>query len=211
MATHLLNCCWLETRCLICRVSFPTESGGWTCTGMKITSWNHRPYMATGYCLSWWSLCGGMGRIWTWCGTSDTSKDDVDRWGVCWYPVRTPTPIYVHYASDRLEKHQQDNSTPHTSRFATELFQEYSSHFRHFHWPPKIPFMNEIKHICDAFQRAVQKRYPPPSFLMDLWPSLEDSSSELLPGYLQILVETMPRHVAALLYVRDGLHDVRQV
>ncbi|GBN80661.1 hypothetical protein AVEN_183805-1 [Araneus ventricosus] len=54
----------------------------------------------------------------------------------------------------------------------------------------------------DSLQRAVQKRSPPPRTPMDLWTVLQDSRCELPPGYLQTLVEIMPRRIAALLRAR---------
>lgn len=42
-----LDCSWLETRCLVCWVSFIIVSEGWTCTGMETTSWIHVPYMSS--------------------------------------------------------------------------------------------------------------------------------------------------------------------
>ncbi|GBM16069.1 hypothetical protein AVEN_163114-1 [Araneus ventricosus] len=52
--------------------------------------------------------------------------------------------------SDGLGQFQQDNATPHASRVATKCFQEHSSDFRHFHWPPKAPEMNIIEDIRNA-------------------------------------------------------------
>ncbi|GFV09793.1 hypothetical protein TNCV_2598481 [Trichonephila clavipes] len=37
-----------------------------------------------------------------------------------------------------------------------------SSEFRNFQWPPKSPDMNIFEYICDALERAVQKRSPTP-------------------------------------------------
>ncbi|GBM01257.1 hypothetical protein AVEN_170313-1 [Araneus ventricosus] len=75
---------------------------------------------------------------------------------------------------------------------------------RHFHCPPKSPDMNIIEPIWVALQCAVQKRSPPPGTLMDLRTALQDSWCEKPPGYLQTLVDTMPRRVASLLCVRVG-------
>ncbi|GBM51411.1 hypothetical protein AVEN_203755-1 [Araneus ventricosus] len=82
--------------------------------------------------------------------------------------------------------------------------QEHSSDFRHFHWPPKSPEMNIIEDIRDALLHAVEKRSPPPRTSIDLLTALQDSWCEKPPGCLQTLVETMPRHVAALLRARGG-------
>ncbi|GBL79421.1 hypothetical protein AVEN_203128-1 [Araneus ventricosus] len=106
--------------------------------------------------------------------------------------------------SDGLGQLQQDNATPHVSRVATKCLQEHSSDFRHFYWPPKSPEMNIIEDIRDALLHAVEKRYPPPRTSMDLLTALQDSWCEKPPGYLQTLVDTMPRRVASLLRARGG-------
>ncbi|GBN70367.1 hypothetical protein AVEN_239895-1 [Araneus ventricosus] len=62
--------------------------------------------------------------------------------------------------------------------------------------------MNIIELIWVALQCAVQKRSPPPGTPMDLRTALQDSRCELPPGYLQTLVDTMPRRVASLLCAR---------
>ncbi|GBN49765.1 hypothetical protein AVEN_36002-1 [Araneus ventricosus] len=99
---------------------------------------------------------------------------------------------------------QQDSTTPHMSRVATNWFQEHSSDFRHFHCPPRSPDMNIIELICVALQCPVQKRSPPPRTPMDFRTALQDSWCGKPPGYLQTLVENMPRRVAALLRARAG-------
>ncbi|GBM78532.1 hypothetical protein AVEN_244615-1 [Araneus ventricosus] len=105
---------------------------------------------------------------------------------------------------DGLGQFQQDNATPHTSRVATKGLQEHSSDFRHFHWPPKSPEMNIIEDIRDALLHAVEKRSPPPCTPMDLLTALQDSWCEFPPGYLQTLVESMPRRFESLLHARGG-------
>ncbi|GBN85108.1 hypothetical protein AVEN_232750-1 [Araneus ventricosus] len=80
------------------------------------------------------------------------------------------------------------------------------SDFRHFHCPSKSPDMNIIEPIWVALQCAVQKRSPPPGTPMNLWIALQDSWCEKPPGYLQTLVDIMPRRIASLLCAR-----VRQV
>ncbi|GBN52795.1 hypothetical protein AVEN_206528-1, partial [Araneus ventricosus] len=74
--------------------------------------------------------------------------------------------------SDGLGRFQQDNATPHASRIATKCFQEYSSDFRHFHWPPKSPDMNVIEDKWNALLHAVEKRSPSPRTSMDLLTAL---------------------------------------
>ncbi|GBN37294.1 hypothetical protein AVEN_226899-1 [Araneus ventricosus] len=64
--------------------------------------------------------------------------------------------------------------------------------------------MNIIEDIRDALLHAVENRSPSPRTPMDLWTVLKDEWCELPPRYLQILVESMPHRVAALLCVREG-------
>ncbi|GBN09884.1 hypothetical protein AVEN_158685-1 [Araneus ventricosus] len=106
--------------------------------------------------------------------------------------------------SDEFGQFQQDSVTPHTPRVATKWLQEHSSDFRHFHCPPKFSDMNIIELIWVALQCAVQKRSPPPGTPMDLRTALQDSCCGKPPGYLQTLVDTMPRCVVSLLCARVG-------
>ncbi|GBN21521.1 hypothetical protein AVEN_74958-1 [Araneus ventricosus] len=95
---------------------------------------------------------------------------------------------------------EQDSATPHTSSVATKWLQEHSSDFRHFHCPPKSPDMNIIEPIGVALQYSVQKTSPTPGNPMDLRTALQDSLCEKPPGYLQTLVDTMPRRVGPRRY-----------
>ncbi|GFY11419.1 transposable element tcb2 transposase [Trichonephila clavipes] len=115
-----------------------------------------------------------------------------------------PFMSIVH--SDGLGQFQQDNVTPHSSRIATEWLQKHSSEFRHFPWPPKSPDMNITDRIWDAFERAVQKRSPPPLNPTDLWTALQDlwGGDQLPPALLQTLIESMRSRVVALFRARGG-------
>ncbi|GBN23172.1 hypothetical protein AVEN_217544-1 [Araneus ventricosus] len=64
--------------------------------------------------------------------------------------------------------------------------------------------MNIIEPIWVALQCAVQKKSPPPGTPRDLRTALQDSWCEKPPGYLQTLVDTMPRRVASFLCARVG-------
>ncbi|GFT30860.1 transposable element tcb2 transposase [Trichonephila clavipes] len=115
-----------------------------------------------------------------------------------------PFMSIVH--SNGLGEFQQDNATPHTSRIATEWLQENSSEYRRFCWQPKSPDMNIIEHIWKAIQRAVQKRFSPLFTPIDFLTALQDSwcVCQLPPALLLTLIESTPRHVAALLRARGG-------
>ncbi|GBM98239.1 hypothetical protein AVEN_116366-1 [Araneus ventricosus] len=106
--------------------------------------------------------------------------------------------------SDKFGQFQQDSATPFTSRVATKWLHEHSPDLRHFHCPPKSSDMNIIQPIWVALQCAVQKRSPPPGTPMGLRTALQDSWCEKPPGYLQTLVDTMPRRVASLVCARVG-------
>ncbi|GBN03275.1 hypothetical protein AVEN_142220-1 [Araneus ventricosus] len=107
--------------------------------------------------------------------------------------------------SDRLGQFQQDNATPHAFRVATKWLRKHSSDFRHFHWPPKSPEMIIIEDIRDALLHAVEKRSPRSRTPMDLLIALKNSWCQLPPEYFKTLVESMPRHIPALLRARGGL------
>ncbi|GBN83712.1 hypothetical protein AVEN_209705-1 [Araneus ventricosus] len=116
----------------------------------------------------------------------------------------------VHFEGFR--RFQQDNATPYESRVATKWLQEYSSDFRHFHWPPKFPDMSINEDIRDALLHAIEKRSPPPRTPVDLLTALKDEWCEFPPRYLQTLVESMPHRFASLLRARGGgRHDIKNL
>lgn len=159
--------------------------------------------MSTGDCSSCWSSVMGLGRVqlasyWT----SDTSRDDSYRWQVCKDTGRSPTPIRINCAFWWTLTIPEDNATTHTSRIVTELFQEHTYEFRHYHCAPKFSDRNIIQHFWDALQRAVEKRSPLPCTPMDLWNDMQDSWCQWLSEGFQILIESMPHRVAALLHAR---------
>ncbi|GBN74299.1 Sodium-coupled monocarboxylate transporter 1 [Araneus ventricosus] len=94
----------------------------------------------------------------------------VDDWKHVFWSDESRFQLYRTDAHVRL-----DNATPHASRVATKWLQEYSSDFRHFHWPPKSPYINIIEDIWDALLHAVEKRSPPPRTPMDLLTALQES------------------------------------
>ncbi|GBN77291.1 hypothetical protein AVEN_38300-1 [Araneus ventricosus] len=114
--------------------------------------------------------------------------------------------------SDGLGQFQQDNATPHASIVATKWLQEHFYDFRHFHGhlnSQRRTLLNISWMPC--YMLFVEKRSPPPRTPMDLWTALQDSWCELPPGYLQTLIESMSRRVAALLRAGGALHDISQV
>ncbi|GFW01882.1 transposable element Tcb2 transposase [Trichonephila clavipes] len=145
-------------------------------------------------------------------------------WGVCSWryiplmhlDVTLTGDRYVSILSDHLHplmstvhahglgELQQDNATPHTSRIATEWLLEHSSEYKHFHWPLKSPGMNIIEYIWDVLQSAVQKRSLHSLTPTHLWTAQQDSWCQLPPPLLQTLIESIPRHVVALLHTRGG-------
>ncbi|GBM64553.1 hypothetical protein AVEN_232732-1 [Araneus ventricosus] len=113
--------------------------------------------------------------------------------------------------SDGLGQFQQDNATLDASRVATKWIQGHSSDFRHLHLVLKSLDMNIIEDIWDALIHAVEERSPPPRTPMDLLIVLQNSWCEFPPGYLQTLVESMPRLFASLLSAPGARHDVKKV
>ncbi|GBO22627.1 hypothetical protein AVEN_77607-1 [Araneus ventricosus] len=163
---------------------------------METTSLIHRPCLSTGDVQSG----GASVMIWDVCSWRDMgplirlkTTQTSDRYLSILSDHLHSFMSIVH--SDGLGQFQQDNATPHASIVATKWLQKHSFNFRHFHWPPKSPDMNIIEDMWDALLHVVEKRSPPPGTSMDLLTALQDSWCELSPGYLQTLVETMPRRV----------------
>ncbi|GBM80329.1 hypothetical protein AVEN_132894-1 [Araneus ventricosus] len=103
--------------------------------------------------------------------------------------------------SDGFGQFPQDNATPHASRVAPEWLQEHSSGLRHFHFSPESPDMNIIEDIwmpCYMLFRRDLRH------LALLWICGLPCRIQFPPGYLQTLVEFIPRRVVALLRACGG-------
>ncbi|GBL73881.1 Synapsin [Araneus ventricosus] len=62
-----------------------------------------------------------------------------------------------------------------------------------------VPSVNSLHSLYNFQDKPWVKRSPPPGTPMDLRTALQDSWCEKPPGFLQTLVDTMPRRVATLL------------
>lgn len=72
------------------------------------------PNMST---RNWWSLCDVMGRVQlAWYATSNTSRDDSDRWRVRYILSNHLHPFMYIVHSNGHGQFYQGNATPHTSR-----------------------------------------------------------------------------------------------
>ncbi len=69
-------------------------------------------------------------------------------------------------------------------------------------WPPQSPDLNPIENLWEELFRKVQKTKP--SNLDDLWHHLQAAWLEIPVNTIQKLVQSMPRHVKAVLDAHGG-------
>ncbi len=97
---------------------------------------------------------------------------------------------------------QQDNDPKHTSRLAREWFSE--NQIKLLPWAPSSPDMNPIEHVWNFLDRKVRSRPLLPRNAEELWLALEEEWYKLDIKFIQKLISSMPRRVAALQRARGG-------
>ena len=98
---------------------------------------------------------------------------------------------------------QQDNNRKHTSRLATQWFEDHNILL--LPWPSSSPDMNIIEHVWDELDRCVRCHSPLPRNADELWAALEEEWYKLDKNYILKLYDSLSSCVQAL---RDahGLH-----
>jgi len=91
---------------------------------------------------------------------------------------------------------QQDNDPKHTSRVASNWFEE--KRIKKLSWPPSSPDMNIIEHVWHQLDRFVRAHDPLPKNKKQLWEALQEEWACFPKASLDALYESMPSHVEAL-------------
>ena len=84
---------------------------------------------------------------------------------------------------------QQDNDPKHTSRKATEWFED--NEIQVLSWPAQSPDLNPIEHLWEHLKQQLWKYSDPPKG--ELWDRLVDEWNEISPEVCQNLIQSMPR------------------
>ena len=92
---------------------------------------------------------------------------------------------------------QQDSDPKHTSRKATEWFEDKG--IQVISWPAQSPDLNPIGHLWEHLKQQLRKYSDPPKVAHELWDRLVDEWNGISPRVCQNLIESMPRHIQAVI------------
>ncbi|UYV78948.1 hypothetical protein LAZ67_17000439, partial [Cordylochernes scorpioides] len=121
--------------------------------------------------------------------TAQRYVDDVLR------PVTLP---YLQGVPNAL--YQQDNARPHTARISQQALQDVQM----LPWPPYSPDLSPIEHVWDIIGRRLHA-LPQPRSEDELWQMVEREWRAIPQDAISILIDSLPRRVAACIAVRVEL------
>ena len=74
----------------------------------------------------------------------------------------------------------------------------------HLPWPSQSPDINPIEHLWDILERRLRQHFPSPSNRCELTEFLVEEWCNIPPVEFQMLVESMPQRIHAVLAARSG-------
>lgn len=95
-----------------------------------------------------------------------------------------------------------DNARPHVARIVNEYLAEVEIPV--VNWPALSPDLNPIEHVWDALGRKIRCRVPRPANLQQLSDVLIEEWNQIDQAYIQNLIDSMPRRIAAVIRARGG-------
>ncbi|UYV62658.1 hypothetical protein LAZ67_2001441 [Cordylochernes scorpioides] len=95
---------------------------------------------------------------------------------------------------------QQDYARPHTARISQHVLNETSV----LSWPVVSPDLSSIEHVGDLIRRRL-RALPQKRSEDELWLMVDKEWAANLQGTIHMLIESVPRRVAACLAARDAL------
>ena len=95
-----------------------------------------------------------------------------------------------------------DNARPHVARIVSEYLAEVEIPV--VNWPALSPDLNPIEHVWDALGRKIRCRVPRPANLQQLSDVLIEEWNQIDQAYIQNLIDSMPRRIAAVIRARGG-------
>lgn len=109
-------------------------------------------------------------------------------------------PFAPFIGDDFLLMH--DNARPHVARIVSEYLAEVEIPV--VNWPALSPDLNPIEHVWDALGRKIRCRVPRPANLQQLSDVLIEEWNQIDQAYIQNLIDSMPRRIAAVIRARGG-------
>jgi transposase len=97
---------------------------------------------------------------------------------------------------------QQDNDPKHTSKLASNWFEEQGIPL--LDWPAQSPDLNPIEHLWNLLKRDINGYEMPASGVWELWERAEVEWGKIRPEECQKLIESMPRRLEAVIKAKGG-------
>ncbi|GFX03871.1 transposable element Tcb1 transposase [Trichonephila clavipes] len=97
---------------------------------------------------------------------------------------------------------QQDNCSIHTSMLAQTWFDEMG--VQKLDWPSQSPYLNPIEHLCDELEHRLRSQPNRSSSLQALTSAVMDTWKAIHMITYQKLVESLPKHVQAVIHAKGG-------
>ena len=97
---------------------------------------------------------------------------------------------------------KRDNDPKHTCKKAKQWFQDHE--YQVMDWPAQSPDINPIEHFGHHLKRILAEYEIPPKGILELWDRVEEEWNKIPSEVCQNPIESMPRHVEAVIKAKGG-------